>query len=302
MISEDAYSAPINAAGAVLWQGPERTREVVVVHRPRGDWSFPKGKVDPGEQLVAAAVREIREETGFRIQLGPWLGHTAYLKDGWPKRVDYFSAEVDAGAGQACTFMPSAEIDDMRWFPVPIAAGMLSRPEDVRLLTELERRVTTKGSSLILVQHGGMAGDKADWAGRKSQRPLDAAGLSAARSLGAMLAAYGPEVLHCADSLRCLQTIEPYASATALPIHDTKRLRGRHFDIGYALRIAGESLDTGRSAVICAHKAGLQELFAELCRQRTAARPAETAVPKGGMVVMHGTAGKANHIERHMAR
>ncbi|PRX12610.1 8-oxo-dGTP diphosphatase [Actinoplanes italicus] len=302
MIVDDTYSVPIRAAGALLWQGSERVREVVVVHRPRGDWSFPKGKVDPGEQLVSAVVREVREETGFRIQLGPWLGRTAYVKNGWPKQVDYFSGEVPADSGQVNTFIPSDEIDDVRWLPVPVAAGMLSRPDDVRLLTELEHRVMARSSTLILLQHGGMAGTKADWTGRKSERPLDESGLTAARGFGSMLAAYGPQVLHSADSLRCLQTVEPYASAKDLPVRDTKRLRGKHFDIDYALRIAGESLDTGESAVICAHTAGLEELFGELCRQRTATRPADTTIPKGGMVTLHGTAGKIHHIERHMVQ
>jgi 8-oxo-dGTP pyrophosphatase MutT (NUDIX family) len=41
--------------------------ETVVVHRPRyDDWSLPKGKLDAGENALAAAVREVCEETGCR--------------------------------------------------------------------------------------------------------------------------------------------------------------------------------------------------------------------------------------------
>ena len=61
------------AAGAVVVRkGPE----VLLVHRPKyDDWSFPKGKLDPGEHLTSCAVREVAEETGLDIRLGPPLEH-----------------------------------------------------------------------------------------------------------------------------------------------------------------------------------------------------------------------------------
>ena len=59
------------AAGAIAWRDDG---EVAVVHRPRyGDWSFPKGKVDRGETMPFAAVREVAEETGLAVHLGPLL-------------------------------------------------------------------------------------------------------------------------------------------------------------------------------------------------------------------------------------
>src|SRR3954452_4735919 len=67
-----AEAFPIMAAGAVVLR---KGREVLVVHRPKyDDWSLPKGKVDPGEHVTAAAVREGAEETGLRVRLGPPLG------------------------------------------------------------------------------------------------------------------------------------------------------------------------------------------------------------------------------------
>ena len=56
------------AAGAVVFRPGKR---VLLVHRPRyDDWSFPKGKLDPGEHVTAAAVREVAEETGLHVRLG----------------------------------------------------------------------------------------------------------------------------------------------------------------------------------------------------------------------------------------
>ncbi len=64
------------AAGAVVSTSRKR---VLLVHRPRyDDWSFPKGKVDPGEHLTATAVREVAEETGLDIRLGVPLPTQSY--------------------------------------------------------------------------------------------------------------------------------------------------------------------------------------------------------------------------------
>jgi 8-oxo-(d)GTP phosphatase len=57
------------AAGAVILQPDDRT--VFLLHQADEDrWCFPKGHVDPGESLTTAALREVREESGFqRVRL-----------------------------------------------------------------------------------------------------------------------------------------------------------------------------------------------------------------------------------------
>ncbi len=69
----------ILAAGAVLWV-PGRLKKsgrlgrprIALIHRPKyDDWTLPKGKLDPGETMADAALREVWEETGFRCLLGP---------------------------------------------------------------------------------------------------------------------------------------------------------------------------------------------------------------------------------------
>ena len=60
------------AAGAILWRKEKNTLKVLLIHRGRyDDWSWPKGKLDKGEGISEAAVREIKEETGIKISLGP---------------------------------------------------------------------------------------------------------------------------------------------------------------------------------------------------------------------------------------
>ena len=77
----------VYAAGAVLWKVVDKELKILVVHRTQHkDVSIPKGKVDPGETLPETAVREIREETGLRVGLGPFLGTVDYVMPNNGKR------------------------------------------------------------------------------------------------------------------------------------------------------------------------------------------------------------------------
>jgi 8-oxo-dGTP pyrophosphatase MutT (NUDIX family) len=56
----------VRAGGGIVWRrGEGGVVEIVLVHRPvYDDWSFPKGKLQPGETEAHAALREVQEETG----------------------------------------------------------------------------------------------------------------------------------------------------------------------------------------------------------------------------------------------
>jgi 8-oxo-dGTP pyrophosphatase MutT (NUDIX family) len=116
----------------VLWRRGSRDGavEVAVVHRPKyDDWTLPKGKLDPGETPVQAALREVAEETGHRAVLGEPLGDVRYEVNGRPKVVDYWAMEAADG-----NFVPHAEVDDIRWLPVTSAAQFLSYDLDREVL------------------------------------------------------------------------------------------------------------------------------------------------------------------------
>jgi 8-oxo-dGTP pyrophosphatase MutT (NUDIX family) len=122
----------VQAAGAVLWRRRKGDTEVALVHRPKyDDWSFPKGKLDPGETHEEAAVREVEEETACRGLLGDELPGTSYVDGkGRPKVVRYWTMVLD----ERGRFEPNDEVDEVRWFAVDRAARRLSYDHDVAVL------------------------------------------------------------------------------------------------------------------------------------------------------------------------
>jgi 8-oxo-dGTP pyrophosphatase MutT (NUDIX family) len=130
----DPEAAEVKASGGVVWRRGDRGLEVALVHRPRyDDWSFPKGKLDGGESWEQAALREVEEELGLKCRLGHELPPTAYRDNkGRSKVVRYWMMEPLAGE-----FVPSHEVDEVRWMPADRAADMLTYPHDRELLREV---------------------------------------------------------------------------------------------------------------------------------------------------------------------
>jgi 8-oxo-dGTP diphosphatase len=121
----------VRAAGGVISRRNERGEvEVLLVHRPQhGDWSFPKGKREPGETDEECALREVWEETGLRCALASELPPVSY-RDGQGRRktVRYWTMTAD-GAPEA-----KNEIDAVRWRSIQDAANLLSYAGDRELL------------------------------------------------------------------------------------------------------------------------------------------------------------------------
>ncbi|ARQ72386.1 hypothetical protein CAG99_15350 [Streptomyces marincola] len=156
----------MRAAGCVLWRRAGAGGvEFALVHRPKhGDWSHPKGKLRRDEAPVAAARREVREETGAEIVLGRRLTTQRYLAQGRPKEVDYWAAEAVSGE-----FAPNDEIDRMLWLPPAEARGTLSHPANRALLDEalatLDGVLSGSGPSVSGPSGGGRSGGGASGGG-----------------------------------------------------------------------------------------------------------------------------------------
>jgi 8-oxo-dGTP diphosphatase len=129
--------ATVRAAGGVVWRPVDGSVEVLLVHRPRyDDWSFPKGKLHPGESHEACALREVIEETGMRCVLGHELPSVAYVDGrGRPKVVRYWEMTVAADLG----FEAGDEVDEREWLDLANAAERLSYAHDAQLLDDFAR-------------------------------------------------------------------------------------------------------------------------------------------------------------------
>ena len=122
----------IHAAGGIIVRADDdAAAQVAVVWREgRGDWTFPKGKLDPGETYEGAACREVVEETGMSCRAVRFIGTTEYRhRKGRPKIVAYFLMTALEGE-----FAPNEEVDELRWCTVEEAERLLTWDRDRDLL------------------------------------------------------------------------------------------------------------------------------------------------------------------------
>lgn len=296
----------IRAAGAVLWRTAGRGTQVAILHRPKyDDWSLAKGKVEPGEHVLLAAVREVTEETGLRVRLGLRLPAVRYLVDGQPKVVDYWAAQVDASAG---TFTENHEVDRLDWVALSQADVRLSYDHDARLLAAFGA-APRPTMPIILVRHAA-AGSKSDWRKHDALRPLDARGKQQARMLAGLLRCFGSGQVLSSPAERCLATVRPYADsihAAVEPVpglglvpgdaHGKAARAAAAQELARAAAMAASTSD--RPVVVCAHRENMPDLLAAVCEQLRADVPAGPPLRKGGFWVLHRAAGRLAGAERH---
>jgi len=207
-VANDAPTAVIRAAGAVLWRPSRRYGvRIALVHRPRyDDWSLPKGKAEPGEVALVTAAREVEEETGFRAAIGRSLTTVSYKANGGPKTVQYFAARRIGGL-----FAPNKEVDRLEWLPAAEAAEMMTYEFDQAVLSTftLEPAALT---GIVLLRHA-RAGHREEFDGEDETRPLDAKGRRQADALVGELGVFAPSAVRSAPLERCRATVAPLAAS-----------------------------------------------------------------------------------------
>jgi 8-oxo-dGTP diphosphatase len=312
----------IPAAGTLPWRVVDGALQVALVHRPRyDDWSWAKGKLDPGEDWAVAAVRETEEETGLVVRLGPPLPEARYTllgRDGTPddKVVRYWSARVTGGHGRLVN-----EIDEVVWLDVPSAHARLDYARDRdQLLAVVRLQQTDRLDTwpLVLVRHAQAVPRGAWKSDDDTTRPLDDVGRTRAKELATVLGAYGVTRVVTSPSERCLRTVEPYAVGAGLKL----RTRGGLSEEGFAEaptkahRHLARLLDRGEPALLCTHGPVLPSLLDELERRLDLDSPGAVEVveefaaardeklAKGEALVLHvvgrGDGARVVALERHL--
>lgn len=296
-------SEPVLAAGTVCWrrvQLPDGGEEIMVllVHRTKQrDVSLPKGKLDPGESMPQAAVRETREETGIAVSLGANLGTINYeLPGGGAKTVQYWAAEATEAAIQASTFVPNKEIAALEWQPVKKVAKRLSYDADRELFSVFERLVERDAIdtfSVILLRHA-KAVPRSEAHTKDRLRLLTDTGEEQAENLVPTLAAFGPLRLLSSSAERCMRTVTPIAHHLHKAVRVYEGLTQDAWEKGATeqlRRLVGKVIRRGKNTVLCTHQPLLPEVARELSLA-TGSLPGAylrkaTQLPPGGLSVFH---------------
>lgn len=248
---------PIQAAGGVVWRRHGDTVLVAVVHRARyDDWSLPKGKLDGAESALAAAVREVREETGAHVAVSRRIGTVRYATATGPKRVTYWAMRYQDGE-----FAATDEVDGLDWLDVPAARTRLGYSTDRTVLDDFAA-LPAPDAVIVLVRHA-RAGKRSEWHRDDRLRPLDPVGRAQAQQLARLLRCFAPDRVYAADRTRCVQTVEPLAAALGLPVRVEPAFSDESYTAAPATTVTAVLAlgKPGTVSVVCGQGIGIPEVL-----------------------------------------
>ncbi|WP_036491279.1 NUDIX hydrolase [Nocardioides sp. CF8] len=264
----------VRAAGAVVTR---KGGDVLLVHRPRyDDWSFPKGKLDPDEHVTTAAVREVAEETGLDIRLGPALDTQRYdTGRGRMKSVNYWVGRVQ-GDDDVSGYRVNDEIDAVEWVPWAEAAERLTYDYDRETLAQA-RPLRRRTRAIVVLRHGH-ARSRTAFKGDDRRRPLLLSGESEAQRLVPVLAAFDATEIHSSSSVRCVATVTPYVHTTGWPLRSYDELSEEGLSVPVVASLVANLLEVDAGAVVCTHRPVLPAVFEALGMDEEKLEPAEMLV------------------------
>lgn len=306
----------VRAAGVVPYRVRGGQLRVALVHRPHyDDWSWPKGKLDSGEDWAPAAVRETLEETGLQVRLGAPLPDSRYLNHGnggADKQVRYWVGEVLGGDG-----VLEHEVDEVAWLKPKAAAGRLSYARDrdqLDALVELHRDGRLQTWPLLVVRHAHAVA-RGSWDGPDPARPLSVAGQGQLRRIGQVLGAYAPEQVVSSPSVRCAGTVRPWTEAAGVRLQARKGLSEEGFEADPTRldKHLAQLFEAARPVALCTHRPLLPTVLMQVWRRagrevprgtrRMLKRLVEVPLDKGEVLAatMVGAGAKARvvAVERH---
>ncbi|EIK82103.1 MutT1 protein [Gardnerella vaginalis 1400E] len=237
--------------------------ELCLVYRPKyDDWSWPKGKNEDNESHRHTAVREVGEETGYAVTLGPHIAQIEYplenegkksiSKSGAKnnsqnnnktevvKRIHYWmmrKIDENSAMRRLPAFGPikpakPTEIGNVIWLTPSKARKKLTHDSDRKVLDAFLEKLhagQTEYKTLILVRHG-KAESRKSWQGSEATRPITPIGSAASYALGRELACYAPNRIVSSSWKRCVETVATFAHDSSLPIEQIAELTEDHHE------------------------------------------------------------------------
>jgi 8-oxo-(d)GTP phosphatase len=281
----------IIAAGGVVWrEGKDSKIELAIIYRPKyDDWTFPKGKLDTGEELISGAYREILEETGLDIELGPYLGAVEYESFGEAKRVSYWAAKALSSSKE---FHPNDEVDLLEWHEVDSAREKLTRETDREIL-EVFIDSPYQATKLIMLRHA-KALARSEWQSGDEDRPLDIVGQLQAKRMHAIYQVFGISQIHTSDAVRCYDTVIGLTNTLKIEPVITSKLSEYTFEknkdksLDYALELAELSRSSGETILLCSHNPVLPRMLERITKKSLVELPENKLKPGDAWVVFLG--------------
>jgi len=278
--------AAIVAAGGVVWRRDlDGEVEVLLVHRPRyDDWSLPKGKLEEGEALISCAYREVLEETGLSIKLGPYVGSVEYFVPDGLKHVAYWSASL---IEDNSSFHPNDEVDQIIWLDLESAVLKATRDSDKSILERFG--VTPYDSSALIMLRHGKALERAEWQGEDEDRPLQLVGQLQAKRMLSLYQVFGLEEIHTSDAVRCLDTVAQMAKSLKLTPVITNTVSEYTYKKSKekAIEYAKELIKRNKQIILCSHNPVLPRMMEKLTKKINFDYPDNKLLPGEAWVLFH---------------
>ena len=279
-------NATIIAAGGVVWRRDVKGEiEVLLVHRPRyDDWSLPKGKLEEGEALISCAYREILEETGLSVKLGPYVGSVEYYVPDGLKSVAYWCAAL---IEESSFFHPNAEVDQILWLDLESATRRATRESDQYILDRFG--VTPFDSSALIMLRHAKALERAEWQGEDEDRPVQLIGQLQAKRMLSLYQVFGLDEIYTSDAVRCLDTISQMAKSLALIPNITNAVSEYTYkkNKDKAIDFIKELIKKNKQIILCSHNPVLPRMMEKLTRKIDFDYPDNKLLPGEAWVLFH---------------
>ena len=123
-----------DVVAALIWDGDWFLACQRPAHKKRGLlWEFVGGKVEPGESLEQALIRECMEELAVQIRVGDVFMEVVHEYPDLLVRLTLFNATIESGTPQML------EHNDIRWITVKDIDDYVFCPADVEIIEQLKK-------------------------------------------------------------------------------------------------------------------------------------------------------------------